>query len=164
MHCQVQHLQWPVSCLVRAAQLCTDLRHTCAGLLHLSRLVSALNPQPRSHHAEACTDCPSSKRPGQQAPRRCVLAAPKLRGLQVVPDRLFGGATPGRIGRKAAHCYIAEAAQLRERPSVGSGRWQVAINSATAVVSNGRTVRLRRTPRTAENWTAQAAQRLGCTR
>ena len=89
-----------------------------------------------------------------------LLAAPDLKPGANVPDRLFGGVTPGRIGRPAAHCYVAEPAQLKQRSTVGTGRWHVAINSSAAVVSNVRPILLRRAAN--DSWEQQAAQRLGC--
>jgi hypothetical protein len=77
-----------------------------------------------------------------------------------LPDALFGGTSLGRVGRQAAHCYIAEIAQLHAHRTVKPGQsWRIALH-------DGHTV-LRTAPRVtiAKSTTATEAQQLenaGC--
>jgi hypothetical protein len=52
-----------------------------------------------------------------------------------LPDALFGGTGLGRIGRPAAHCYLAEVAQLNAHRSVRPGRsWRIALHDGHTVL------------------------------
>src|SRR4051794_35467106 len=42
-----------------------------------------------------------------------TIIAPSLAAGDHVPSNLFGGGTPGAIGRPSGHCYVAELSQLR---------------------------------------------------
>jgi hypothetical protein len=79
---------------------------------------------------------------------------------RTLPDALLGGTILGRAGRPAAHCYIAEIAQLHAHRTVKPGQsWRIALH-------DGHTV-LRTAPRVtiAKSTTATEAQQLesaGC--
>jgi hypothetical protein len=52
-----------------------------------------------------------------------------------LPDALFGGTTLGRVGRKSAHCYFAEIAQLHSRRTFKPAQsWVVALHDGHSVL------------------------------
>jgi hypothetical protein len=77
--------------------------------------------------------------------RFTIVAAPRLRRGQVLPDTLFGGTALGRVRGRAGAWYRAEAVQLRQRSRVARGaRWRVALARGNRIVGAVKTVRLRR--------------------
>jgi hypothetical protein len=76
--------------------------------------------------------------------RYAIVAAPRLRRGQRLPDEAFGGTTLGRLGHRRGAWYAAEAVQLQQRRSVAPGaRWQVALARGGTIVGLVKTARLR---------------------
>ena len=77
--------------------------------------------------------------------RYSLVAAPRLKRGQQLPDALFGGTALGRFPSRPGAWYRAEAQLLHKRSAVKSGtRWQVALASGDRIVGVVKTVRLRR--------------------
>ena len=92
-----------------------------------------------------------------------VITAPKLTPGQDLPGELFGGVTPGTIGKKGKHCYLAEAIQDRQHKALNDDRtWQMGL-LRHGDVYNGRLkhVTLKRFDDN-QDWELKAAKRLGC--
>ena len=82
---------------------------------------------------------------------------------QDLPGELFGGVTPGTIGKKGKHCYLAEAIQDRQHKALNDDRtWQMGL-LRHGDVYNGRLkhVTLKRFDDN-QDWELKAAKRLGC--
>lgn len=92
-----------------------------------------------------------------------VITAPKLTPGEDLPGELFGGITPGTIGKKGKHCYLAEAIQDRQHKALNGDRtWRLGL-LRHGDVYNGRLkhVTLKRFDDD-EGWELKAAKRLGC--
>jgi hypothetical protein len=77
--------------------------------------------------------------------RYALVAAPRLRAGERLPDALFGGSVLGRLGRRPGAWYTGEVAQLALHRAVRSGaRWQVALARGNRIVGVVKPVTLRR--------------------
>jgi len=95
--------------------------------------------------------------------RYAVIAAPKLKNGEQLPDELFGGITPGTVGRKGGHCYFGELIQDRQHRALNGDRtWQMGL-LLDSKVTGGRLKHITLN-RFDENdaWELKAADRLGC--
>jgi hypothetical protein len=77
-----------------------------------------------------------------------------------LPDALFGGTSLGRVGRPAAHCYIAEVAQLHAHKTVKPGlSWRIALHDGHTVLRTAPRVTIAKSTTATES---QQLKRAGC--
>jgi hypothetical protein len=77
-----------------------------------------------------------------------------------LPDALFGGTSLGRVGRRSAHCYIAEVAQLHAHRTVKPGlSWRIALHDGQTVLRTAPRVTLEKSTTATES---QQLKRAGC--
>jgi hypothetical protein len=77
-----------------------------------------------------------------------------------LPDALFGGTSLGRVGRPAAHCYIAEVAQLHAHRTVKPGlSWRIALHDGHTVLRTAPRVTIAKSSTATES---QQLKRAGC--
>lgn len=77
-----------------------------------------------------------------------------------LPDELFGGTSLGRVGRPAAHCYIAEIAQLHAHKTIKPRlSWRIALHNGQTVLRTAPRVTIAKSAIATE---ARQLKSLGC--
>lgn len=96
----------------------------------------------------------------QQLSRVELFTAPSLRRGERI-ERAHGGNTLGTVGRRANHCYVAEAGRPEPRSALRDGaRWEVGLSDAAKRITETTRVTLRH--ERGSGWVSEAARRLGC--
>lgn len=96
-------------------------------------------------------------------PEYAAIAAPTLENGEQLPNRLFGGTTPGTVGRRGGHCYFGELIQDRQHSALNGDRtWRMGL-LRDGKVTDGRLkhITLKRFDEN-DAWELKAAKRLGC--